>query len=167
MTTINTLNDLQDYLEELCKAHALISHGPNRRAFARINTEEHITQIQQRGGANICVVAAINGQRTGEIDSRALRRGVTLLFSSKASRRGERGDAVTAAMETAESIMFDFANQIEQDSDLFCGWQLDLTGMSWDEIEGMWLDNYFGWMLFIPFKGYMPPYNPLVWNLNR
>ena len=161
---INTLNDLQDYLQELCEKNVRVAHGNNNRAFARLNTDEHIEQIRRKGGNNIVVVASVSAQRVGEEDDQRLRRGVSILFASKCSSSGERGDAVTVAMDTAESILISFLNKMERDQEELCNLDIDFTKASWEEIEGSWLDDYYGYILFIPYSGYLPAYSPSDWT---
>ncbi|MGN7786796.1 hypothetical protein ACTJIJ_19845 [Niabella sp. 22666] len=161
---INTLNDLQDYLETLCQKNKRVKHSATNRGFARLNTDEHVEHILRKGGKNIVVVASVSAQRVGDLDDMKLRRGVSLMFASKCSSTGDRGDAVAVAMDTAESILISFLNKMEIDQEELCNLDIDFTNASWEEIEGAWLDDYYGYILFMPYSGYLPAFDEADWE---
>jgi hypothetical protein len=162
---MNTLEQIQDYFENVATINKdLLHNSGDRKAFSRLNTEEHITEIKKKASANILVIAAVNGQTAGTFDDKQIRRGISLIIASRADTKGNAGDAITAAHEKAEEIMFDIISRLEFDQETGCGLNFDLDKLSWDDIEGPWLENYYGWMLFIPFRGYLSAYNPEKWT---
>jgi len=163
---VTTLDEIQNYFEELCRNHKDLLHQDNgNRAFARLNTDDHITQIKKKATQNIIVVAAINGQRIGDVDDQQMRWGLSLIFASRAVTSGNLGSAIDVANNTSAEIMFDFISKMQLDMMEDCGIQnLEVEKISWDDIEGPWLDFYYGWMLFVPFKADMPLYNEAKWN---
>jgi hypothetical protein len=164
---MTSLKDIQDYVEDLCKKHVGILHlTDGRRGFARLTTDDHITQIKKKATPNIVVISAVNGQRIGDIDENKIRRGVSIIFASHASTSGGRGESVDAANNKSESIMFDFMSRLQKDFEDDCPllFTLELEKITWDDIEGPWLDNYYGWIMFIPFKTDFPEYDDTKWN---
>jgi len=162
---MDTIKQIQDYFEDLAKIHTDLLHLVDGRiAYARLNTDEQVTQITKKATANIVVIAQMNGERTGELDDHQVRRGISIIFASRAITSGPAAAAIDAANEKAEQIMFDFISKMEIDQTNQCGLNLDLEHLSWDAIDGPWLENYFGWMLFVPFRGYLTPYNPEKWT---
>lgn len=156
--------NIEDYLEDACELHNDLLHGMNgRRAFAKLRTDDHITEITGQGTENIVVIAGMNGRRIGDIDEKRIRRGVEVMFAVKASQSGNAGVAIRIAIDKAEEIMLDFVSKMENDLKEACDIEFDLENISWDEIDGPWLDNYYGWMLFLPFKGYFPEYDADKW----
>lgn len=161
---MDKLDDIQDYFENLASLHVDLQHNVSaRRAFARFKTDEHIMQITKHATPNIVVIAEINGHRIGDIDSKEIRRGISIIFASRAATSGSAATTIDAANQLAEDIMFDFITQMHIDLAEECELQFDLDKLTWDDIEGPWLDNYYGWMLFVPFKGFLPLYNPDKW----
>ncbi len=162
---MNTLEEIQDYYQDLATRHVDLLHDVDgRKAFARFQTDDHITQIRKKATANIVVIAGVNGNRRGDVDDNEIRRGVSIVFATRASTSGNAGTGIDTALEKSEQIMFDFMNKMYQDQQEGCMLEFTLEQCSWDEIDAPWLDNYYGWVLFVPFRGYMPLYNPDKWT---
>lgn len=160
-------NDIQNYFEDLCTRHVYLKHDTDgRRAFARFRSDEHIRQIQNSITPNIVVVSAVNGQRIGEFDDKKVRRGISLIFAAQAFVADSVTTAINDAITRAEEIMFDFMTQIDKDFAEGCGplRYFEPEKLSWEDIDGPWLDNYYGWELFVPFKSFMPAYDAAKWS---
>lgn len=162
---MDTLAEAEDYFEDLARLHIDLLHELNgRRAFAKLRTEDHILQIKNSITPNIVVVASITGQGIGAEDNNEIRRGVELMFASRASIDGNQALAITAAMNKAEQIMFDWIGKMKYDNENECELNFDLDRIRWEEIDGPWLENFYGWVLYIPFRGYMPAYDEDSWT---
>lgn len=164
---MTTIKDIEDYLQDLSSKHKLLLHGiDGRNAFTRFKTASNVDEITMGATENIVVVSSVNGQRLGEVDDKKVRRGISLVFASRADINGSKADAVQLANSTAEDIMFDFITRMDEDqvNDCIALQDLEPEKVSWDDIDGPWLDHYYGWILFVPFKSNLPPYNPDNWN---
>lgn len=163
---MTTLEDIQDYFEDLCTKHKDILHNTDdRKAFARLRSDDEITQLKKKATPNIVVIAEATGQRIGDVDAGEMRWGISIIFASQASKAGNYGSAVDTAINKAIQIMFDFVSRMQNDMNEDCPMQsLEVEKVSWTDIEGPWLDFYFGWMLFIPFKTDTPIYNADNWT---
>lgn len=161
---MDNLKDTQDYLQNIAHNHIYLQHDRGgRKSFSRFQTDNMITQIRKNGTDNIMVIAEVNVSRFGQYDDKELRRGVSVIIASRAATNGNAADAIDAAMDKSEEIVFDIINQMEQDQINECGLNFDLQRVTWDNIDGPWLENYYGWIVFIPFKGHIPPYDPAKW----
>ncbi|MFL5788637.1 MAG: hypothetical protein ACJ748_11335 [Flavisolibacter sp.] len=162
------LDEMQDYLEDLCTKHIDIQHNTDgKRCFARFQSEEHIEEIEQSGGLNIVVIANYYGQRIGEIDEKKIRQVIKIRFASTATGANDRTTAINNAVKKAESIMFDFMTKLQNDfEEDDCGLLrfVDFEKMSWDAFEGDWLASFYGFDLEVPFKSYMPAYDAAKWT---
>lgn len=160
---LDKLSEIQDYNENLAHLHKDVLHNVDGRvAFARFKSDDQVTQITKNSAQNIVVIAEINGQMIGPDGE--LRRGVAIIFASKAAAKGNRQEAIDAANDKSEEIMLDFIAKYRYDQDNECDLAFDLENISWNDIEGPWLQNYYGWMLFLPFKGWLPEYDQDKWN---
>jgi hypothetical protein len=135
------VDDIQDYFEDLAKKHNDLLHDQNnRKAFARLNTDDQVTQIKKKATDNIVVMADIGGQMIGAIDDKEIKRGVSIIFASRAATSGEAALAIDAANNKAEQIMFDFINRMGYDLDNECQLNFDLEQARWEAIDGPWLE---------------------------
>jgi hypothetical protein len=165
MSTFNK-TAIEDYIELKCRRHVLIQHNSiTRRAFASFRSEEHIRQIQNNITENIVVMSDFNAQRTGNFDDKTIQRGVSIIFASHARNDLDVTAAINAANDTSEEILLDFITEFDKDFEEECGLLrfFQLEKINWESIEGPWLDNYYGWELFIPFKDFLPVHNPDKW----
>ncbi len=161
---MDKLNDIQDYQQHLAETHVDLLHNTDgRKAFARFQTDEHITQIKKQATKNIVVILEVNGERLDDIDFKKIRRGISIIFGSRAATNGSAASSIDQAVEKSEEIMFDFINKMHEDQAQGCDMNFDLDRITWDNLEGPWLDNYYGWILFVPFVGHIPPHNPDKW----
>ncbi|MBE2229960.1 MAG: hypothetical protein IAE96_04870 [Chitinophagaceae bacterium] len=169
------IDGVQDYLEDACELNKLVGHNKptdvapdGQRTFARFESEEHIRAIVNCAGKNIVVVADCFGQRTGEVDDQSLVYTLQLLFASKKETgTGNETAAINDAIKTAEKIMFQFWTKMEKDFQEGCNALEDLQPerVTWNPIQDQpWLDDYYGWILSIPFGTYMPEYNDADWD---
>jgi hypothetical protein len=79
---------------------------------------------------------------------------------------GDMDSAIEAAMGESYLVMMDFITRMKKDFiDDSCSWlqYVDFQSMSWNEFEGPWLQNYYGWDLNIPFFAAMPDYDSSKW----
>jgi hypothetical protein len=159
------LDEMQNYLEDLCEKHVDIRHKENdQRCFARLETDAHITDITQNGGTAIVVVANVSGQRIGALDDQQIRQELTLLFAVRGFGDDMQSQA-SNALKKAETIMMDFVARMDMDFLEGCNvlQYLEPEKVSWDKFDGPWLDNFYGWEFTMPFKSYMRAYNPAKW----
>jgi len=163
---MTTISDIQDYFEALSEKHVDLLHTiDGRRAFARLQTDEHINQIKKKATPNIVVMSTVNGQRIGDVDDQQMRWGLSIIFAARAITSGSAAVAIDAANDKSAAIMFDFIARMQFDMNEECPMQwLEIEKVSWDDIEGPWLDNYYGWLLFVPFKTDMPAFDPEKWT---
>lgn len=170
------IDGFQDYLEELSEKNKLVAHNKvtnsaqaGQRTFARFQSEEHIRAIQNCAGKNIVVVADCYGQRTGEVDDQALLYTVQLLFASrKETGTGNETAAISDAIKQAEQIMYQYWTKMEKDFQVGCNALEDLKPeqISWSPIDDQpWLDDYYGWVLNVPFGSFMPEHNENDWEV--
>lgn len=165
MSTFN-LEAIRIYFEDLCEKHSDLRHNADgQRAFASLNSDEHIRNIQNHGTPHIVVISSASGQRIGDFDDKKVRRGLSIIFASKAFNNLDVTNSINTANNKAEEIMFDFLNKMDIDFLEECTLlqYFEPEKISWEQIEGPWLDNYYGWELFVPFKSFMPPYNAEKW----
>jgi hypothetical protein len=159
------VDDIQDYFGDLAKKHNDLLHDQNgRKAFARLNTDDQVTQIKKKATENIVVMADIGGQLIGSIDDKEIKRGVSIIFASRAVTSGEAAIAIDNANNKAEQVMFDFINRMSYDLDNECQLNFDLEQARWEAIEGPWLENYYGWMLTIPLRGHLSIFDQTKWT---
>ncbi len=169
------IDEFQDYLEEKCERNRLVAHNKvtdsataGQRTFARFESDEHIRAIQNCAGKNIVVVADVYGQRVGEVDDYKLRYTVQLLFAvKKESNTANETAAINTAIQTAEKIMFQFWNMMEKEFREGCNAleNLEPEKVNWTPIQDQpWLDDYYGWVLNVPFGTYMPEYDTADWE---
>lgn len=161
---MDKLSDIQDYLELLCVKHKDLLHSADRKVFCRFQADEEVTNLSLSQYENIVVVSDINGQRIGSPDDQDILRGVGIMFASKKKISGGYAAAIDLAINKAEEIMLDFIVRMKLDQQNECGLNFDLDKVSWDSIDAPWLDMYYGWILFLPFKGYLPQYDADKWN---
>lgn len=158
---------IQEYFEGLCEKHVDLRHNfEGRRAFAWFKTESHIREIANAGTENIVVVSALSVQRIGDFDEKRIRRGVSLIFAAKAINNDlDVTEAIKAANAKAEEILLDFVAKIDADFEEGCDelQSFEPEKISWEDIDAPWLDNYYGYELFMPFKSYLPPYDSDKW----
>lgn len=163
------IETVQDFLEQLCREHALVQHEANgQRCFVRYQSQEHLGDVKNKGGKHLVLVIGFNGRRVGDKDDQRLRRDVVLRFAVYADKATDVNTARQTALNTAEEIMLDFVSRMEQEQqEDDCGIMKDLEAekISWEEIEDQpWLLNHYGWDLVIPFKSYMPAYDAAKWS---
>lgn len=166
------IDQIQDYLEDLCMRHVEIKHNiDKRRGFSRFQSDEHIRQIKLNATPNIVVVSGYRGQRIGALEDYQIRQIMTLSFASQALTPTEElslTDQINEAIQRAEQIMFDFIHRIEVDaSESDCGplQYIEIERIAWDEIyDQPIIDNYYGWELTLPFKSILPGYDPQRWE---
>jgi hypothetical protein len=159
------LNEMQNYLEDLCRKHKDVQHEVDgRRSFSRFETDAHIHEITQNGGENIIVVADVHGGRIGDFEDQKTRHYITVIFASKAIGIDSES-AVIYAVNKSEEIMYDFMAKFDLDYTDQCGVLKDLEPekSEWQKFEGPWLDMYYGWQFTLPFKQFMLAYNPEKW----
>lgn len=153
------LDEMQNYLEQLSVLNVNILHTiDGKRCFSRLQTDEHIEEIQQRGGPNVVVVSDYYGQCIGEYDDQKTRQVIKIRFPCKALGVDEV-TAISSAISLSLRIMFQFQQRMRKDfEDDNCGIlkYLDFEKMSWDIFEGPWLDSFYGFDLEIPFRSYLP-----------
>lgn len=163
------IDEIQDYLENLCLLNKIVKHNENgQRSFSRFESEEHINQIVNNASKNIVVVADYYGQRIGEPDDKRLRLVIEIRFAvKKESGTGDETNAINEAVKKAEQIMFQFMNKMEMDFQEGCNAleTLEPEKITWNRIEDQpWLDDYYGWDLIVPFGSYMPPHDENDWE---
>jgi hypothetical protein len=163
---MTTIDQIQDYFEDLCTKHIDLLHNVDgRKAYARLRTEDAITQIKKKSTPNIVVISEVNGQRTGSVDDNELRWGISIIFASRALTVGNLGTAVDNAINKAAEIMFDFIAHMQMDMLEDCPMQsLEVEKVTWQDIDAPWLDHFYGWILFVPFRTDMPVFNPEHWT---
>jgi hypothetical protein len=161
------LKEMQDYQEILSTKHQDILHTiDGRRSFARFQTDEHIEEIQQRGGKNIVVVADYYGQVVGDPDDQKIRQVMKIRFACKAQGT-DQATAIDAAEILAQTIMFDFMSRMRHDYENDnCGIlrYVEFEKMSWEAFEGPWLDSFYGFDLEVSFKAYLPAFDENKWT---
>lgn len=163
---MTTLKDIQDYNENLARKHTDLQHEVDGRvSFGRYKDEAIIDELTKSLNQHCVLVSSVNGQRTGDIDERKFRWGMSFMFISKASLEGSRAYAIDAAHDKALEILFDFLNKWEEDQQNDCEvlQAFVLSEASIDEIDSPWLDNFYGWFLFIPYNTRIPCANNNKW----
>lgn len=162
---------VQDYLEQLSSQHKGVAHNVDgKRAFARFQTDEHITELRNKAAKTIVVVADISWRPTGEQDENLLQCEMIIRFSAMADKV-ENAAAKLAAMNKSEAIAMQFAARMKEQHLLDieadeCGPMHHLQPMSfvWEAIEEQpWLLNHYGWDMKLSFKTYMPQYDAAQW----
>lgn len=151
------LDEMQNYLEQLATLNVRIQHTANgQRCFSRLQTDEHIEEIQQRGGPNVIAVADYYGQCIGEYDDEKTRQVLKVRIACKAV-----GDNKVTAVSSAISLALKITNQLRRRmrrdfEEEMCGVLkfVDFEQMSWEIFEGPWLDSFYGFDLEIPFRSY-------------
>ena len=169
------IDEIQDYLELKCELNKLVKHNvvlsageAPQRAFARFESDEHITMINNNGAKNIVVVADYHGQRIGDVDEKKLRMTVEVIFAVKKEPATEdETNAINDALKLAEKIMFQFWNQMEKDYQEGCNAleYLEPGNVNWNKIDDQpWLNDFYGWILNVPFGSYMPGHDEGDWE---
>lgn len=171
MTTFD-LEKIQDYVKDLCHRHVDIKHDVDGlKSFARFHSDEEMSTLKNNAGPNIVVVAAINGRRVGDKDDRMLQREMILRIVSYA--QNSTSEEIECALKKAEAIMFDLMTEMEKkqeddiDGDATCGMMRYLRpeDFKWDPVEDQpWLINHYGYDLIVPFRVFMPKYDPAKWT---
>jgi len=166
------IEQIQDFLEGLSTKHKQVLHSNEQRCFVRFQSAEHMTEVKNRGGKNLVIVAAIGGRRVGHKDDRQIRREMVIRFACLAEKNTDPVAAKRQALASAEKIMMDFFTKMErqQEEDLDQDnygvmHYLDPENVSWEEIEDQpWFINHYGWDLIVPFRTFMPGYDEDSWN---
>lgn len=169
------IDEIQDYLEVLCEDHKQVNHNmldteDNKpfRSFARFESHEHISQLTNKAGKCVVIMVDCFGQRILHQDDDRVRQTLVIRFAVyKQSGEGNETNSINEAIKKAMRIMFDFLNRIQNDAAVMCEEVRDLEPdlATWDKIEDQpWLDSYYGWDLTIPYRGFMPAYDPTQWR---
>jgi hypothetical protein len=112
------------------------------------------------------VVGDYYGQAIGEFDEQKISQIIKLRFACKALG-ADQTTAINNAVKLAEKIMLQFIQKMRKDfEDDSCGIlrYVVLEKVKWEAFEGPWLDSFYGFDLEIPFKTYMPAYDPAQWT---
>jgi hypothetical protein len=164
--------EFENYIEHLCREHVDILHGSNGIvAFSKLRSETEVTELVNNAGENIVIIGRFNGRAVGEKDEQAYRQSAVIRFACYAKNNGV--DSPTAgiddAIAKAEMIMYQFIARMRKDyKDDDCGalQHVELQNLNWNEIdERIYLQNHYGWDLFINYKNYFPGFDAAKWNI--
>ncbi|MGN6477248.1 MAG: hypothetical protein ACTHKV_08480, partial [Flavipsychrobacter sp.] len=145
--------------------HLDVLDAADNRAFCRFQDNTQFDAIRNNASRNIVVIMSFFGRASGDVEDPAVMNTIVVRFSCYA--KTVNSAEITTALEKAFSIMQDFwtrmMNDYREDSCLWLN-QADWTNIQFEEIEQPWLQNHFGWDLVLPYKTYLPAYNPEKWN---
>lgn len=165
------IDEQQNYVKTLCERNTDLNHNVDgNKSFARLKSDEEVTELRNSAGKNIVVVAAIRVKRVGAKEDYSLQVEMVLRVVSYAENITP--DETGAARKRAWVIVLDLVTEMErqQEYDMdhdVCGImdKLQPEKFEWEEVEDEpWLVQHYGYDLTVPFKMFMPKHNPKKWR---
>lgn len=161
------LKEASDYLEELATKHKDVLHSEKNFAFCRFQDQQQFNKLSSTAARNIIIVGGYSGRAVGRWEDAQAKTTLSIRFSCY-SKTVNSVDIIEA-VEKSLNLLLDFWVRLRHEYEVNtdnCPWMrwIDWENISFDEVEGPWLQNHYAWDLAIPYKTYLPDYDASKWQ---
>jgi hypothetical protein len=149
--------DIENYIEELCRKHKLILHETGGNAFLQLGIAEEVTTVTNRKKTYVKMLDA-----TSTFDNEVLSWSVQIAFLQELPSKRTNA-IIDAASKLTQEILYDFNSRISNDLDEGCYFVNRLQSASIDPV-GLTDLSAIGWTYTWRFTTDGPSYNANAWE---